>query len=100
MHRITSRQNPIVRGFRALAETADPSGSRLLLDGVHLVGDAYRAGLELERVAIPEAGLEGDTEEARIAQELDRTGVDVVVASDQVFAAISPVRAPSGIVAV
>jgi TrmH family RNA methyltransferase len=40
------------------------------------------------------------TEEAALAQSLERKGVDVAVASDQTFAAISPVRMPSGIVAI
>ena len=100
MRRITSRQNPIVRTFRALAETVDPSGARLLLDGAHLVDEAQRAGLILEAVAVLASRLEGDTEEGRIAHALDRRGIDVVVASDPVFAAVSPVRAPSGIVAI
>ena len=100
MRQITSRQNPIVRTFRALAETADPSGARLLLDGAHLVDEAQRAGLGFEVAAVLASRLDGETEEARIADDLNRRGVDVVVANDQVFAAMSPVRAPSGIVAI
>jgi len=100
MRTVTSRQNPIVRTFRALAETADPSGARLLLDGAHLIDEARRAGLGFEVAAVLASRLDGDTEEARIADDLNRSGVDVVVANDQVFAAMSPVRAPSGIVAI
>ena len=100
MRRVTSRQNPIVRTFRALAETADPSGARLLLDGAHLVDEAQRAGLTFESVAILASRLEGDTQEGLIAHDLDRRGIDVVIASEQIFAAISPVRSPSGIVAI
>jgi TrmH family RNA methyltransferase len=100
MRHVTSRQNPIVSAFRALAETADPSGARLLLDGAHLVGEAQRAGLAFEAVAVLASRLDGDTEEGRIADALHHRGVDVVVANDQVFAAISPVRTPSGIVAI
>jgi len=100
MREITSRQNPIVRAFRGLADAPDPSGARLLLDGAHLVGEAQRAGMTLETVAVPSSRVERDTEEGRLARDLDRRGVDVVVASDQVFDAISPVRTPSGIVAI
>jgi len=100
MRRITSRQNPIVRTFRALADTADPSGARLLLDGAHLVAEARRAGLAFDAVAVLASRLDGDTEEGRLADDLDHGGVEVIQANDQVFAAISPVRTPSGIVAI
>lgn len=100
MRHVTSRQNPIVRSFRALAETADPSGARLLLDGAHLVDEARRAGLGFEVAAVLASRLDAATEEARIADDLHHHGVDVVVANDQAFAAMSPVRAPSGIVAI
>jgi TrmH family RNA methyltransferase len=100
MRHVTSRQNPIVRTFRALAETTDPSGARLLLDGAHLIDEAQRAGLTFETAAILASRVEGDTEEGQIARDLDRRGIDVVIAREQVFAAISPVRSPSGIVAI
>ena len=100
MREITSRQNAIVRAFRALADTPDPTGARLLLDGVHLVGGAERAGMTLDPVAVLASRLERETEEGRMALALDRNGTDVVVASERVFAALSPVRTPSGIVAI
>jgi TrmH family RNA methyltransferase len=89
-----------VRAFRDLAGTPDPSGARLLLDGAHLVRDACRAGAAFDVVAVEASHLDADTEEARIARELERDGVDLVVASPSVFAALSPVKTPSGIVAI
>ena len=100
MRPITSRHNPDVRAFRELAGTADAEGVRVLLDGVHLVRDARTASLPFERVVVGQAHLERDTEEGRLAHELDEAGVDVIVASDQVLAAVSPVKSPSGIVAI
>jgi TrmH family RNA methyltransferase len=100
MRRITSRHNPVVHTFRALADTPDPAGARLLLDGSHLVDEARRARMSFEVVAVAASRLERDSEEAGLAHELDRHGVDVVVAGDQVFAALSPVRTPSGIAAI
>jgi TrmH family RNA methyltransferase len=97
---ISSRQNPIVREFRELAATPDPSGSRLLLDGAHLVAEAQRAGAAIRMVAIAASRMERDTEEAALARSLDRSGTEVVTASDQVLEAMSPVRTPSGIVAI
>ncbi len=100
MKRITSRQSPIVRGYRDLARKPDPSGRRLLLDGVHLVREAQAATLRFESVVIAQSHLDRDTEEGALAQSLQRAGADVASAGDQVFAAVSPVRTPSGIVAI
>ena len=100
MKQISSRQNAIVRAYRELARESDSAGGRLLLDGVHLVREAHSAALTLESVVIASSRLESDNEERSIAEALERAGVDVTSASDQVFAAMSPVRTPSGIVAI
>src|SRR5205085_9000063 len=49
---VASRQNPVVRACRALANRPDPHGARLLLDGAHLVREAAGAGLEFEVVCV------------------------------------------------
>ncbi|MEQ1574723.1 MAG: RNA methyltransferase [Vicinamibacterales bacterium] len=100
MNSITSRQNPIARAFRELASTPDAAGVRLLLDGIHLVRDARAAGLELEVVAVASGSLDSNSEEAALALVLEREGVEVISASEQAFALMSPVRTPSGIVAI
>jgi TrmH family RNA methyltransferase len=100
MRTISSRQNAIVRTFRELAVEPDRDGTRLLLDGVHLVRDALAAGVTLEVAAIAAAHLQSDSEEGQLARRLDGSGLDVILASDDVFSAISPVRTPSGIVAI
>jgi TrmH family RNA methyltransferase len=100
MRRVSSRQNDAVRAFRALAKEPDPAGERLLLDGAHLIRDARDAGVGLELAAIASSRLDVDSEEARLARALERNGIDVLVASDQVFSVISPVRSPSGLVAI
>jgi TrmH family RNA methyltransferase len=100
MKRISSRQNPIVRAYRQFAQEPDSSGARLLLDGAHLVREAHAAALPFESVIVAQSHLERQTEEGELAQSLWRDGVDVASAGDQVFAAVSPVRTPSGIVAV
>jgi TrmH family RNA methyltransferase len=96
MKTISSRHNPLVRTFRTLAATPDPEGRRLLLDGVHLVQEARAAGLELETVA----AVDGRSEAAGLAAELRHSGVDVIAVTDSVMSALSPVRTPSGIVAI
>lgn len=100
MKSISSRQNPIVRAFRELAAEPDPAGGRILLDGVHLIADAAAAGLTFESVAVAATHLQAGSEAGRIAERLDRAGAEVVLASDDVFAALSPVRTPGGIAAI
>ena len=99
MSAISSRHHPIVDAFRELAATPDPAGRRLLLDGVHLIRDAHDAGLDIE-LAVLGAGLAQDTEETALAAMLKRVGVEVRHASTNVLNAISPVRTPSGLVAI
>jgi TrmH family RNA methyltransferase len=100
MKLISSRQNPIVAAFRTLADQPDPTGTRLLLDGAHLVKDARSSGLRFETVAVAASRLTSQTEEGLLAQRLEREGIDVIEASDAVFDALSPVKSPSGIVAI
>jgi TrmH family RNA methyltransferase len=97
---ISSRQNPIVRAYRELASEPDAGDARVLLDGVHLVRDAHAAGLTFESVAIAASRLANPTEERDVARALESAGAPVVTASDAVFEAMSPVRSPSGIVAI
>jgi len=97
---ISSRQNPLVRTFRALADDPDPTGERLLLDGAHLVRDAHDAGAAFEVLVVAASRLGTLTEEEQIAQALEASGVDVIAADERVFAALSPVKSPSGIAAI
>jgi TrmH family RNA methyltransferase len=99
MPAITSRHHPIVDAFRELMTDPDPQGRRLLLDGAHLIADAHDAGLDFELVVVS-AALGADTEEAHLAASLRRAGVEVRSASATVLDAMSPVRTPSGVVAI
>ena len=99
MKAVSSRQSPIVRQFRELARMPDPTGARLLLDGIHLIRDAIAAGVELETIAVASSwkDAEGDTGFLRRAET---AGVRFITVSPQVFAAVSPVRSPTGIAAI
>jgi TrmH family RNA methyltransferase len=97
---ISSRQHVVVREFRALGSAPDPTGARLLLDGAHLVHEALRADTQIEIVAVAASRIEDDSDEGRLARELTACGIDVVAASDSVLEAMSPVRTPSGVVAI
>ena len=96
VRRVTSRQNPLVARYRAAAR--GEARELLLLDGVHLLSDALAAGLRIREAAI--AADAGEREDLRsIAEQLARVGVEPVVASSSVMAALSPVRSSSAIVA-
>jgi TrmH family RNA methyltransferase len=97
---ISSRHNPVVAAFRALAATPDPSGLRVLLDGAHLVGEALDAGLDFEVILIAASRGAAHTEAGRLARELEQRGLPLVEADDRAFDAVSPVRSPSGIAAI
>lgn len=96
MERISSRQNPAVQRFRDV-RSGDVDGL-VLLDGEHLLEEALRSGLSIEVAAfssrLPEERL------TRLAARTRETGAHLLSVSDAVLAAISPVRHPSGIVAI
>jgi len=93
VERISSRQNAIVKRFRALhAARADDT---VLLDGAHLLEEALSAGLPIEIAAFAEPLASGS-----LATELARAGTRTVVVAPRVLSAISPVRQPSGVVSI
>jgi TrmH family RNA methyltransferase len=89
---ITSRQHPFVQRCRQIAHGRGEPGE-VLLDGLHLVNDAAAAGVPL-LAAMATAEMADTLERAAPAAELRLVG------SDAVMAAASPVRTPSGIVAI
>jgi len=98
--RLTSRQHSVVRACRDLAASRG-SGPTVLLDGAHLIGEAFTSGVPIETVLagaryFDDSGPDGRTLLGRIQQ----TGATIFDASDAVIAAASPVRTPSGIVAI
>ena len=100
MRRISSRQNPLVRSFRELADHPDSTGERVLLDGAHLVRDAHASGAVFEVLVVALSRLNSESEEGDLARMLESTAIDVVAVDDKVFTAVSPVKNPSGIAAI
>ena len=93
---ITSRQNPLVARFRTAAR--GDVGGVMLLDGAHLVADAIAANVTFQLAAVTPAS----TEEPAIRPLVDaltRLGVEVITVSASVMDAVSPVKTPTGIVA-
>ncbi len=101
MERITSRQNPIVKRFRALARTAPTVDGEVLLDGEHLVEEALASQVPLDVAAFSQTHLNGSQQRlAKLARRLTTAGTRIVGVSEEVLAAMSPVREPSGVVAI
>jgi TrmH family RNA methyltransferase len=96
---IASRQNPVVQQFRELARKRKPADARILVDGWHLLLEARQAGVAIERAAFTRDLLE-NAHTALVANELAESGVEVFEASSAVMEAISPVRTPTGVVAI
>jgi TrmH family RNA methyltransferase len=94
---IASRQNAIVARYKAVAR-GDVEGL-LLVDGVHLVQDALAAGVAIEHAAI-DVGAAGRGDIRRLVASLRAAGVETVTATAPVMGAMSPVRSPTGIVAI
>ncbi len=94
MSDVTSRRNPLVARFRALARGS--SDGHLLLDGEHLVRDALAAHLPIEIVALTERMLRARPD----LEQACASSAETVIVSDSVMSALSPVKQPSGIVAI
>ena len=87
--RITSRQHAVVRRFR---QAARGDADVVLLDGDHLVTEALDSGVQLDVVLT-------DGRAAALAARAKRAGATVHDAAPTVLEAASPVKTPSGIVA-
>ena len=97
MQRITSRQNPLVARYRAVAR--GDVGDLLLLDGVHLVSEALAARIAVRHAVVgPDA--DARVEVGVLVSRLQQTGVEIVTASSSVMDVLSPVRSSSPIVAI
>ena len=95
MPTITSRQHPIVKAFRAVARGDE---ERALLDGWHLLHDAVAAGFAIETIAVSDAP-QSSADAALIEQMARQPAVSVASVSPAVMNALSPVRTPTGVVA-
>jgi TrmH family RNA methyltransferase len=97
---VASRRHPLVETCRRLRRHREAGDPRVLLDGIHLVAEALESGRTIVAAAISSqlAGRDADTR--AIGRRLDACGVHVVEVPDALMTAMSPVRSPSGIVAI
>ena len=97
MERISSTRNELVTRFRELANEG-PADGTVLLDGPHLVQEALSTGIKLDTIAFTEEMLHGELRS--LSADASRAGAATVVVTSRVLEAMSPVRNPSGVVAI
>ncbi len=96
MKSIISRDNPTFKQLKKLTESARErrKSGRTLLDGIHLIEAGLAAGLVPAMLVASEAGASS----AEIAELMARvTAPAKIVLPDVLFAEISPVETPTGI---
>jgi TrmH family RNA methyltransferase len=86
-----SLRHPFVKRCREVAADRD-RGEVVLLDGEHLVADALAAGVAIE-------GVLTDGRAPEVVARAEARGITIHRASPSVLEAASPVRSPTGIVA-
>src|SRR5579859_6541467 len=92
---ITSRENHWLKLFRAVLQSSRPEGQRIGLEGVRLVSEAIRSGLELEAIL---ASASAEKPLAALLAELDRPTL-VLRTTDKLFASVAATETPQGIAA-
>ncbi|MBR0565244.1 RNA methyltransferase [Azoarcus sp. L1K30] len=99
MELLSSRDNPRVKHLRALGSSARDRRKfgETILDGAHLIEAACQAGMPLKAVFVSPSGMENQ-EIADLVAALPAT-VPVTALVDVLFAHVSPVDTPSGILA-
>jgi TrmH family RNA methyltransferase len=115
LERITSRQNALVKRFRDLARASRVAGAvgradddgqgghagEILLDGLHLVQEALACDVPIEIAAFSDRQMGNELSPlSRLSKDVREHGGKVVLVTDQVLAAMSPVQHPSGVVAI
>lgn len=99
MKHITSRDNALVKRLRALAESSRErrDSGQTVLDGVHLIDAALAAGLPLQHIVVSEQGMT----RSEIVALLDACeAFPSSLLPDAIFAQVSPVDSPSGVLAI
>jgi RNA methyltransferase, TrmH family len=95
---ISSRQNPFVQRCRELARHRQAGAGDILIDGLHLLAEAVAAGVPITAAAAPVA-VWASPAGAALLRALDARGTRTFEASESVIEAASPVRTPTGAVA-
>lgn len=95
---VTSRDNPVFQEMLDLAgeRKARRQAGKTVLDGTHLLDAALQAGLRPVRLVFSESAVNGE-----LAQWAERfSDIAALVLPDRLFAALSPVESPVGLLSV
>lgn len=95
---LSSRDNQLVKHLHGLASSGRErrKTGETLLDGAHLLAAALDAGLEIKSIVVSESGHA----KPEVAGLLDRaTDTPLICLPDPLFAHVSPVETPSGLLA-
>lgn len=97
--RVTSRDNAAVKRLHGLAHSARDRRSQrqTVLDGAHLVAAALEAGQVLRELVVSDQGASRPEIAELVARSAD---TPLLQLSDALFAHVSPVDSPSGVMAV
>lgn len=100
MKTITSRDNPLVKRLHGLAQDGRERRARgeTLLDGAHLVAAAHAAGWPLKALVVSESGARR-IEHLRLLEAVGGA-LPRYLLPDALFRHVSPVDAPSGLLAI
>jgi RNA methyltransferase, TrmH family len=97
VEKITSRQNPLVKRFRAIR--AGNEHQHILLEGLRLIEDGLAAGAHFETVAFTSA-IEESERGLRLMDELQKVPCRGAHMTPQVMQAIADTQSPQGIAAI
>ena len=102
MRLISSRQNALVTSYRSVTRRQrSKTDNRIFLDGVHLIVEAKTAGLAIQEAAFDTDQLNSRDEELlNLVTFFKKENTRIVKVTKSVMSAISPVRKPSGVVAI
>ncbi len=98
---ITSRDNAFFKQLIKLAASAQErkTAGLTLLDGIHLIS-AYRRALgEPKWLIVSETGWDGGEIKRLLVEEEGKTGTKAIMLPNSLFQAASPVKTPTGIMA-
>jgi TrmH family RNA methyltransferase len=98
---MTGASHSSVKRYRELARHPPRNGLErdLLLDGLHLLVEARKSGLAIESAAFEHDFL-NDASVRKLAEELVGDGADVFIVSRKTLQSMSPVKTPTGAVAI
>ncbi len=99
---ITSRQNPTVKRICALLDKKARKKERLFrFDGIKLLGEAVKKGIEIELIAVSDAVSEGIWLQISSLIECGAIAKDkIIYVSEQIFDKMSEENAPEGVITV